>query len=562
MSELPRGTVTFLFTDVEGSTRLLRQLGRERYGQMLADHDRLLRAAFASGGGREIDNQGDAFFVAFRSATAAVTAAEEAQRKIAGHPWPSDAELQVRIGIHTGEPLAGETRYIGLGVHRAARISALGHGGQVLLSKTTHDLLEDEELPDVDFKDLGEHRLKDLPRPERIYQLVAAGLRRDFPALKALDAQPAEASPFTGHEKELAEAAREAIAEPRPWRRRNRILLPVLAGVVAAAVAIPVFALGGAGESELAARDTETAGRILPPNSVGVIDPATNRVMGPIRVGDGPLPIVAGHGAVWVGNLDENTISRINPETREVVSTIGVGHAPNSLAVGEDAVWVTNGYAGTLTRVNPATDQVDPSIKIRAPIEPQFLNTSPVSGGSGWMPVNAEGDTVLVSDRNSLTLIEVDPASKQIVNRIPDLDVQSIAVGEDGVWVIDYAPKALVRLDPVTGTEDARVQFDLDASPKALAIGNALVWVANTNQNFVWRVDGLTELVERTVQVGEGPAAIAVGHGAVWVGNWLAGTVTRLNPATAEVEATIKVGRQLGGLAVDDEAVWVTVFAP
>jgi class 3 adenylate cyclase len=141
MAELPRGTVTFLFTDIEGSTRLLKQLG-ERYGAARADHHRILRAAFEEHGGQEIDTQGDAFFVAFQRAKDAVAAAAAAQRALAAHEWPDGATLRVRMGMHTGEPAVSEEGYLGLGVHRAARICSAGHGGQVLLSQATVALLE------------------------------------------------------------------------------------------------------------------------------------------------------------------------------------------------------------------------------------------------------------------------------------------------------------------------------------------------------------------------------------------------------------------------------------
>ncbi len=143
MAELPSGTVTFLFTDVEGSTRLLKQL-RERYGQVLAEHRRILRAAFAEYRGREMDTQGDAFFVAFARARDAAGAAVAAQRALAAHTWPEDAVCRVRMGLHTGEPAVGEEGYHGMGVHRGARICAAGHGGQILLSNTTRELAEDE----------------------------------------------------------------------------------------------------------------------------------------------------------------------------------------------------------------------------------------------------------------------------------------------------------------------------------------------------------------------------------------------------------------------------------
>jgi class 3 adenylate cyclase/DNA-binding NarL/FixJ family response regulator len=189
--DLPGGTVTFLFTDVEGSTRLAAQL-RERYAEVLADHQRLLRDAFADSGGRVIDTQGDAFFVAFPRAKDAIAAALAGQRALGHHRWPDGVIVRVRMGLHTGEPATADDRYIGLGVHRAARICAAGHGGQILLSSATYALLADDVLPDITFQDLGEYWLKDLERPERIYQLIVPDLPRAFPPPRS---EPTEREP-------------------------------------------------------------------------------------------------------------------------------------------------------------------------------------------------------------------------------------------------------------------------------------------------------------------------------------------------------------------------------
>jgi predicted ATPase/class 3 adenylate cyclase len=192
--ELPSGTVTFLFTDVEGSTRLLHELGAESYAEGLAEHRRILREAFAAAGGVEVDTQGDAFFVAFPTALGALQAAAEATEGLARGP------IRVRIGIHTGTPHLGEEGYVGVDVHRAARIAACGHGGQVLVSSSTAALTGSEGL-----RDLGEHRLKDLSAPERIYQLGEG----EFPPLRSLYRTnlPIPATPFLGREAELAEVA-------------------------------------------------------------------------------------------------------------------------------------------------------------------------------------------------------------------------------------------------------------------------------------------------------------------------------------------------------------------
>jgi predicted ATPase/class 3 adenylate cyclase/DNA-binding CsgD family transcriptional regulator len=189
VSELPKGTVTLLFTDIEGSTRLLQRVG-ERYADILEACRQLLRTAFQQYHGHEIDTQGDAFFVAFARATDAVAASVAAQRALAGQKWPEEVVVRVRMGLHTGEPQLATENYVGLDVHRAARIMSAGHGGQVLLSQTTRDLAENA-LPDgVDLLDLGEHRLKDLSDPIRLFQLVIASLPKDFPPLKTLDSLP------------------------------------------------------------------------------------------------------------------------------------------------------------------------------------------------------------------------------------------------------------------------------------------------------------------------------------------------------------------------------------
>ncbi len=197
--DLPTGVVTLMFTDVEGSTRLLHELGDE-YGEALQEHRRRLRAAFSARGGVEVDTQGDAFFVAFAGASSAVAAAADCQRALAG------GQIRVRMGLHTGEPRLTEEGYVGLDVHKGARIAAVGHGGQVLLSQTTRALV------DADVRDLGVHRLKDLSAPERIYQLEVGGLPGDFPLLKTIEAGmknlPAPRTSFVGRAAELDEIDR------------------------------------------------------------------------------------------------------------------------------------------------------------------------------------------------------------------------------------------------------------------------------------------------------------------------------------------------------------------
>jgi class 3 adenylate cyclase/tetratricopeptide (TPR) repeat protein len=235
MTELPTGTVTFLFSDIEGSTQLLQRLGDDDYARVLGDHQALLRAAWAAHGGGEVETAGDGFLVAFPSAPAAVAAAAQATRVLAAHPWPAGTTVQVRIGLHTGTPQLVGDHYVGLDVHRAARIAAAGHGGQVLLSADTEALVENQLPQGAVLRDLGAHRLKDLEHAEHLYQLVLLGLPADFPPLKTAETRPHDLPPrapgFVGRQQEVAEIAASL--------RQGR--------------AVAILGMGGLGKSSLAA---------------------------------------------------------------------------------------------------------------------------------------------------------------------------------------------------------------------------------------------------------------------------------------------------------------------
>src|SRR5450432_415983 len=181
--QLPGGAITLLFTDIEGSTRLLQQLG-SRYGEVLSECRMLLRAAFEQWHGYEVDTQGDAFFVVFTHAIEAVSAAVTVQRALSAHCWPDGVIMRVRIGLHTGEPEATEEGYVGLDVHRASLIMNAGHGGQVLLSQSIRDFIMDDLPADIRLRDLGEYALKDIEGLSHIFQLVISRLPADFPPLR------------------------------------------------------------------------------------------------------------------------------------------------------------------------------------------------------------------------------------------------------------------------------------------------------------------------------------------------------------------------------------------
>lgn len=211
MHDLPSGTVTFLFTDVEGSTRLLHELGTAKFADALERHRALIRGAVATHGGIDRGTEGDSFFCVFTSAPEALAAAADAQRALHGQEWPDGAKVGVRMGLHTGSPLVTDD-YIGIDVHRGARIMSAAHGGQVVLSQATRDLVVDHLPVETSLRDLGEHRLKDLGRPERLHQLLIEGVPSEFPPLKTLESSPtnlpAQPTPLVGREVELAELRR------------------------------------------------------------------------------------------------------------------------------------------------------------------------------------------------------------------------------------------------------------------------------------------------------------------------------------------------------------------
>jgi YVTN family beta-propeller protein len=508
--ELPSGTVTFLFTDVEGSTSLLKRLGKE-YGRVLAEHQRILRAAFAAHGGHEVDTQGDSFFVAFRRAKDAVAAAADAQRDLAAHAWPDGVQLLVRMGLHTGEPQVGEQRYVGIGVHKAARIGAAGHGGQVLLSRTTRELVEDELPTGVTIRDLGERRLKDLDRTERLSQLVIEGLSTDFAPLRTVDVELGR-------------------------KRRRMYAGAALIGVLAAAVAIPVFALGqgsGGGAVNVA------------PNSLAVIDPASNRIVGSVEnVGLSPSAVAVGDGAVWVANLDGRTLSRVDTATRTLQATISLTATPTGVAVGMGSVWTANGILGSVTRIDPGVNAVSATIPDAAP------------EASGGAIAIGEGAVWFVSEIGTVT--RIDPArNKASASGVVGFSPSAAAVGEGSVWVANAGDNTVSRVNPRTAGVVRTISVGL--RPRGIAVGAGAVWVSDENDDLVTRIDVASNSVT-TIPVGDAPTGIAFGADAVWVANAGDGTVSRIDPQTRDV-STIKVGNRPTGIAVGSGAVWVTVQA-
>jgi YVTN family beta-propeller protein len=548
MHDLPTGTVTFLFTDIEGSTRLLRRTG-ERYASVLEEHQRILRAVFEQEGGREIDTQGDAFFVAFSRAKDAASAALAAQNALVAHEWPDGEQVRVRMGLHTAEPVVGKERYVGLGVHRAARICSAGNGGQVLLSAVTRELVADDLPTGAHVRDLGHHRLKDIDRPEHIFELVGDGLPADFPPLKTVSAQPDEASPFSGREAEILDAAR-AATEPSARRRMRPavFILAALVGLGATATAT-VLLRGDSNEVTVA------------PDSLAVIDPSANRVIDDVRLGgESPGPISVNEEGLWVLNLNTQTLARVDPRTRELLSTQGIGGIPSNMAAAGDDVWILDSCN---SNANPALRRYEHG----SPLNIEEITLPPASGagemvqkvGCGLAASPASAWAGLTAP-TSIVQVTVDPSLNIAKSNAPILlrgQPNAIGLGEGAVWVVDYPDNVVYRVDAENGKVETTIP--VGEGPIAIALGLGAVWVANQNDGSVSRIDPRTNSVVKAISVGRLPNAVAVGAGAVWAANAGDGTISRIDTETNSISRTISVGHRPQGIAFANNLIWVTV---
>jgi YVTN family beta-propeller protein len=524
MAEPPTGAVTFLFTDIEGSTRLVKLL-RDRYGAVLADHQGLLRAAFAAHGGYEVDTQGDSFFVAFSSARDALLAAVEGQLALLSHHWPDGVEIKVRMGLHTGQAVASDGRYTGLAVHRAARIGAAGHGGQILVSQATQTLLEDEEEDlHVFLRDLGEQRLKDLERPVRLYQAGAEGLPASFPPIR-LEAGPAQ-SP-------------EAALRPPLWRRP---------AVLLAAVAVLLIVVSGA--VLLGGRDSPGGLAGVSANAVGVIDPSSNAIVAEVPVGIRPGPIAAGEGSVWAGNLQDRTLTRIDPVQLTAAGTISLeNRTPTGIAVGLGSVWVAHGLRGEVSLVDAQFGQLTRTVKVGGTAFGSPHGSVALDAGSAWV---ALGDS---------TLARLSPGGEILTSGFAGALPAGLLVAAGSVWVSNSGDATVQRFNPETFAQGPLRVFNVGTRPMGMAYARDAVWVAIAGDGVVARIDpgsGAT----RQVPTGTGASAVAAGAGSVWVANSGDGTISRVDPQTNEVVATIETGNAPSGLAFSDGYLWVAVQQP
>jgi YVTN family beta-propeller protein len=436
------------------------------------------------------------------------------------------------MGLHTGEPVVGQQRYIGLGVHRAARIGAVAYGGQVLLSNATRELVE--ELPGASVRELGPYRLKDIDQPERLYQLDIDDLQTDFPPIRA-----------------------EKVAESRKLPSRT-LLVGALAGVLAAAVAIPIFAFGQGGSNGDASGPTA-----LTPNSVGVIDPENNRLVAEVPIGESPKGIVSGEDAIWVASSGDSTISRIDPERRVVTRTITLPGHPSDAAVA-GSVWVLHNrgasfvdpFAGSaaVSEVNPHFDNVERTIEIPAGF-----------GNTYEDPIAAAAKAIWVAGPTGVS--KVDAKNGQVHARLPLQGVTDLVALGGSVWAVEHAG-TIVRIDPSGEFVAMTVSLSSTANMIAATAGFGSLWVIGASSQFdhsqdatslLFRVDPRNGEVTARLELEAGPSAVAAGRTAIWIADAERQQVLRVDPKENRVVARIKLGARPTSIAVDEHAVWVTV---
>ncbi len=554
---LPSGTVTFLFTDIEGSTDLLKRLGRDRYEIVLSEHSRILREAVADHDGRVVDTQGDSLFCVFRSAHDAVSATIESQHALAGHAWPDDVRVRVRMGLHSGEPKASDAGYIGIGVHRAARVGAAAHGGQVLVSETARALVADDLPPGVSLRDLGLHRLKDLDEPARLYQVVVPGLEDRFPPLRTL----------------------------RRGRTRRAHLVLVAAGLVV---------LGGAAAAVLLSTRSASAKPVrLVANSIAVVDPKSGKPVDDVPLGFSPTAVDAGGDDVWVLNTPARTATAIDPDTLEIVQTVGVHGNPDSQYAVGGTDWVA--FAG-------GVDEIDSSGAHEIALWGPGATTHPsVSGTQCFAYVTGDGRSVWVSEGRDVAVI--DAAGGNVLRRLrlpvapgfpPNLTCYGLRYGDGALVAIRNPDFSIGTVDLSSGSYTPIATNPLLNTQQAFtsanwAAGFGSYWVGDTTpnsktgltQNNLTRFDPTSGKVTNRIVVASGFFSLAVdpssgvwgiGHipGATFAQSIESAVAVRVDASSGQITETIRLhhlpccpqGSVGNGVAVGHGRLWIALDSP
>jgi class 3 adenylate cyclase/ABC-type transport system substrate-binding protein/outer membrane protein assembly factor BamB len=546
-------TVTFLFTDVEGSTQLLRRLGAREYAKVLAEHDRVLRAAIAGGGGEVVDTQGDSVFAAFSEVSRAVGAAVAAQRSLRGLVSSGKESVRVRMGLHTGTPEVSDGRYLGLDVHLAARICAAAHGGQTVVSSTVCEQVQAQGGFRV--RPLGEHYLKDFDDPQPLYQVDPDGVAGKFPPLRS-SVSSGDVGRFAGREDELAGAAVEAIARAARRSERRRVL-----GVVAA-----VAAIGALVAAYVLTRPTPIPVR---DNSIAVLDAATGHVTADVPLASPPTALAAGPGAIWVTSGSGRSLTRISERTLTAHAPLPVKYdqrGPTDVGTGFGDIWVVNGFDRSITMVSARGTA--PQVRVSLPRSLGVL-------GIGDSHIAISQTAVWIDNGGEAGVTRLTPTGARPV-QTPELPTGAIAVGAGAVWVGGahnyFDAGNVTELDPKTGQPVATFKV---GEVDGLAVGLGHAWVTNATNGVVERLDPVaapaggqpvggpvTEgRIGKPIRVGRGVQAVAADESHLWTANPLTGVISEIDLAAHD---RIVWQRQIAGaplkLVASEGRVWVAVL--
>jgi ABC-type transport system substrate-binding protein len=500
-------------TDIVGSTEHASELGDSGWRKLVQEHNTRIRAALRRRGGREMDTAGDGFFAIFDAPAAAVACALEIADEI------EQLGIEIRAGLHVGEVEQAGAKVTGISVVIAARIMAAAGPGEVLVSATVRDLAAGSRLT---FEEWGVQQLKGVPGEWHIYA-VSRAAEESVEAGAAADARERRAS-----------AVRRAQARPI-WQRRPRLVAGAVLGLAA------IIAAGGL----LVVKPWQPpALASVAENSIGIIDPGRNEVVGAIRVGTQPGGIAVGDNDLWVTDTADGTVSQIDLRAGVVNRIVDVGRAPKGIAIAAGSVWVANSGERTVSRINIATGRVVQTVEV----------------GNGPTAIVAAGARLWVANATDSTVVPIDastgvPGQPTGVGAAP----VAMAVDEQGLWVASEDGASISQLDPTSGVTLA-APIQLAARPSALTLDADSIWIAAAD-GTVTRIDRATDRVTATTEVGGALAAIALGGDSLWIGDQ-AGIVYRLDPANPSAPPTrISTSSGIAALATVGGKVWLAARA-
>ncbi len=505
-----RFLTTVLFTDIVGSTELAAELGDRGWRDLVQEHHRLVRAALRRNGGHEVDTAGDGFFAVFDAPAAAVECALEIG------PAVEPLGLQVRAGLHVGEveQIAGKVG--GITVPIAARIMSAAGAGEVLVSGTLRDLSAGAGLH---FEDHGTRELKGVPGEWHLYAVTRTGGEGATAGLGDADRIARRAT-----------AVRRAQARPI-WQRHPRGAAAVVVAVMLILVATGLWVWKPWLPPALAA---------VAENSLGVIDPGRDVIVGQAAVGDQPSAIAVGEGWVWVANTGDDTVSQIDPQTHAVIDTIDVGKSPTGIVVGAGSVWVADSGERSVTRINAATRRVVDTITV----------------GNGPRAVAFGAGAVWVANGGDGTVTRIDTATGKPGGPISLASLPTaIAADDTGAWVASEDGGTVTHLDPHMGVALA-APIAVGTRPAAVVIGDGAVWVANSSDGSVSRIDPASHHVVGVVDVGGSPVGLAVAAGILWIAD-SSGAIERVDEQNLSAGPTrISAGSAPVAIAAVANGIW------